>query len=434
MSHALPTCGLAALLLLGGMPGALAGSEGRSLTLAEALREAEGQNLELRAARQGLERADSARRQAMAALWPTVSAGSGAWNQGSTLVQGNLEVAYSLDTHRERAARIALAEAQARASSCEYVLAYQKVRLATIEAYYDALEAAEQVRIARIDLQQAEALLRDTQALVKGGLQTIFEVQRAEVQVARARQSEEEAQAAFLIAKQGLARQLGIGGRTEVTASEAVALSRPWEPDLEASLQLAYDNRRELTLQDLRRTAAEAAGTLARSATGLETQLFGSLDVKSAVQPDSRTMLGLDGSAPGNGPSYMAGVRLAWNAFDGGASREASRQAESDATAATLRREDARLQIEFEVERLYLSLQSGRHAVELSSLILDRAQASQESARLRLKAGVGTQTDLILAQADLIQAELGRTRAILSYNRTRAALESACLQPAPRDD
>lgn len=436
MSFLLPKCLIAAALLLGLVPMGAAGAVpgGTPLSLEEALRMAEARNLALRAAKQTIERADSVRRQALAANWPTLSVGSSSLNQGMTVLQGGLDIGYSLDTHGERSARIALAENRARASRYDYMISYQGVRLDTIKAYYDVLEAAEQVRISKTAVQQAQMLLADTQALKQGGEGTIFELQRAEVQVARARQSEAEAGGAYQVARRTLARILALEGHVEWAATDPVQLAGQWKPDLQESVRLAYSSRLELKLLDLRYAAAETQQTLAKSAYGINTQLFASAEMKSAVLTSSRSLLSLDSTLPGTGPGYMAGARLSWNAFDGGASREAAEQARTEALTAGIMKEDAKQTIRLEVERTFYLMQAGRQAVDFAQLARDMAREGVESARLRLTTGFGTQTDLILAQTDLVQAELSHAKAILNYNRALATMESVCLQPSPRDD
>lgn len=425
---------IATALLLGEIPleAAWASPEDTRLSLVEALRMAEARNLSLRAARLEVERGESARRQALASSWPTVSAGTGMVNQGPTLLQGNLDLGYSLDTHGERSARITLADLQAQASRHDYLIQVQRVRLDVMEAYYDLLGATEQARIAREAVARATELLSDTRTLKEAGEGTVFELQRAEVQVALQRQAEIEAGGELAIARRTLARHLALEGTVE--ASDPVALAGSWKPDLPESIRLALANRRELKLLDLRRASAKAQQALADSATGIDTQLFLSADMKSAVVPGASSLLALDTSLPGTGPGVLTGARLTWPLFDGGAAREAARQARIEADAVAIKHEDVVQALELEVVRTYLSLQAGKEAVSFAAEALQRARAGVETARLRMRSGIGTHTDLILAQADLLGAELGHVKAILGYNRALATMESACLQPSPEID
>ena len=53
------------------------------------------------------------------------------------------------------------------------------------------------------------------------------------------------------------------------------------------------------------------------------------------------------------------------------------------------------------------------------------ARESLRLARLRFQAGVGIQSDVITAQADLTQAEGNRVTAILDYNRALISMQRA---------
>ena len=53
------------------------------------------------------------------------------------------------------------------------------------------------------------------------------------------------------------------------------------------------------------------------------------------------------------------------------------------------------------------------------------AQENLELARLRFQAGVGTQTDVLIADRDLTQARVNRLNAIIDYNRALASIQRA---------
>lgn len=72
-----------------------------------------------------------------------------------------------------------------------------------------------------------------------------------------------------------------------------------------------------------------------------------------------------------------------------------------------------------------MQLQSNLENVQTTNVALEQAKEALRLGRLRFQAGVGTQTDVINAQNDLIKAEGKRVQAILNYNRALAQLQRA---------
>lgn len=72
-----------------------------------------------------------------------------------------------------------------------------------------------------------------------------------------------------------------------------------------------------------------------------------------------------------------------------------------------------------------MQLQSNLENVQTTNVALEQAKEALRLGRLRFQAGVGTQTDVINAQNDLIKAEGKRVQAILDYNRALAQLQRA---------
>ncbi len=86
---------------------------------------------------------------------------------------------------------------------------------------------------------------------------------------------------------------------------------------------------------------------------------------------------------------------------------------------------DQRNQIRFQVEQAYSNLQSNLQNVNTSAAALEQAREALNLARLRFKAGVGTQLDVISSESELTRAEGSRIRAILDYNRALVSLQHA---------
>jgi outer membrane protein TolC len=71
--------------------------------------------------------------------------------------------------------------------------------------------------------------------------------------------------------------------------------------------------------------------------------------------------------------------------------------------------------------------------IQAASIALEeQAREALRLARLRFQAGIGTQTDIINAENDLLNAEGNRVTTILNYNRAAAGLQRAISSGQPR--
>ncbi len=405
-----------------------------SLTLQEALTLASQHNPRLEATRQAVAQAEAGVRQAQASYWPTVGLNSDLNRNALTSVGAGLNLAMALDTHGGLGAGRRIAELQRDMTRWSYASAAQQLRLDLTSSYFDLQDAEQQIRIAKISLAQATSLLEDARAMQRGGEGTVFEVQRAEMRLYEAQQSETEAKGRHVIAQRALLRQIGKPALEGVTPRDPVSREGVWPLSLEASIARAQERRPEILQAKARLDLSEKKRQLGLSAYGLQTQLFANAS-SNALMTLGNSSISLVSEGPGLGPTYAAGGRLTLNLFDGGAGRAQADQAVHEADAMRAEVLSAQQAIQYEVEQAHILLQISEASTRFSDAALKKAQEALSAARHRLVAGIGTQTDLILAQNDLVQAEVRRNKAILDYNRALAALQRACFDlPLPESE
>jgi outer membrane protein TolC len=127
--------------------------------------------------------------------------------------------------------------------------------------------------------------------------------------------------------------------------------------------------------------------------------------------------------------SWDASVNVSWSLWDGGRRRAEQAEAAANTRVLMARSADFDRQLAFEVEQRRLDLDSSIAAIAATQ---DGVRAAQEAQRVvgeRFAAGVATNTDVLDAQTDLLQAELDRTRAIASAHLAMARLERAVGRP-----
>lgn len=392
------------------------------VTLEQAIELAYRNNQALQQALLTLQQAETALQEANASQLPTVSVGANLTNQQqgsqeSTTLGGSLEVGYDLLTGGQRSASIRAAEIQSQVSALAVEAQQEQIRLDTANLYYALQEAGEQIRINQSFVNEAERNLRDSELRQEVGVGTRFDVLRADVQLANARQELVQSRFNQDIARRDISRQLNLPSTAGLQAT-AVAKAEPWPLDLEESILLAFENRSELEQQLLQADLSEQQRQIALSATRPQVSLFANYGLDTV----------LTSSQGGEGElndSTSFGARFNMSLFDGGAARARARGEEISGEIAEEQFSEQLDQIRFDVEQSFFNLQANEENIATSRVAVAQAEEALNLANLRLQAGVGTQLDVLSAQSELTQAQVNNVTAILGYNRALAGLQRA---------
>ncbi|MEA5600221.1 TolC family protein [Nostoc sp. UHCC 0252] len=409
--------------------------ENQPITLAQALELARRNNRDLQVSLLELERNRAGLREAQAALLPTLgistdltrsqSASSqltdelngrnGALSnqdEPTTSFSGQAQLSYNIYTSGRVQASIRAAQEQVRFNELAVETQSETIRLNVATDYYNLQQADEQVRIAQSAVLNSEASLRDAEALERAGVGTRFDVLRSQVNLANAQQNLTNARSQQTISRRQLATRISLPQTINISAADPVQLAGLWNPTLEESIVLAYQNRPELQQQLAQRNISEQQRRQALAELGPQISLVGSYDLLDQFDDNVSVTDG-----------YSFGIRATLNLYDGGAARARAQQQRVNIAIAETQFAEQRNQIRFQVEQAYSTQQSSLVNVQTSNTALEQAREALRLARLRFQAGVGTQTDVINSENDLTQAEGNRITAILDYNRALAQLQ-----------
>ncbi len=406
------------------------------ITLAQALELARRNNHSLQVSILQLEQSRAAVRQAQAALLPSLSitsditrsqSASGQLedqlyaNEGlvspqagipATAFNGSAQLTYNLYTSGSRQATIRQAEEQERYYQLAVETEFETIRLTVATDYYNLQQADEQIRIYQASVQNAQASLKDAQALERAGVGTRFAVLQAQVNLANAQQNLTNAISQQQTARRQLATDISLPQSVNISAADPVQLAGLWNQTLEQTILLAFQNRSELPQQLAQRNIYEQQRRQALSALGPKISLVGSYSLLDQFNDNISVSDG-----------YSLGVQATLNLYDGGAARAQAAQAKANIAIAETQFSEQRNQIRFQVEQAYFSQQSSLTNVQTANIALEQATEALRLARLRFQAGVGTETDVISSENDLTQAEGNRVAAILGYNKALAQLQ-----------
>ena len=409
------------------------------VSLEEAIELSYRNNPDLRTALLELEQSQAALREAQAANFPTVSVNGTLQGQNTTdtsteavptpggglafesssteelgaSVSAQVDVVYNLFSSGQRGATIRAAEEQVRLSELEVERRREDLRLNTANEYYDLQASIESIRISEAFLEEAERNLRDTSLREEVGVGTRFDVLRAEVQVANARQDVVNAERSRQVAQSTLARRLNVPPSLTIT-TVPVDIAGNWPLGLEESIVLAYQNRAELEQQLVQSDISEELRAAELAALGPQVDLFANYTISDTLaQSDSFN------------DNYSFGARVSWTLFEGGAAQARARQRELDSEIAERNFEESRNTIRLSVESAFYNLEANLTNIDTARLSVEQAQEALELAILRFDAGVGTQLDILNAQSELTDAEVNLVEAIVGYNRSLSEIKRA---------
>jgi outer membrane factor, OMF family len=339
-----------------------------------------------------------------------ISGGNGV----STSLTGNIVQAnWNLYTSGLVDARIEDAQQGLKFSTLDVEKALQDLKVGVANAYFDLQSQDGNVSIAESAVRNAEASLRDAEAQERAGVGTKFDVLRQQVQVANTQQQLLKAQNSRVVAQRNLARALNFVEPTNVIARDPIEESGNWDLSLEDSIFQAYAKRVELPQFVAQEQQAKARERSAYAQLGPQLSLTGAVDFAKPF--------GNSSSVPGQ-IGYSLGAQLQWNFFDGGAAQGIAQQEVASAKIARVNFINTSNQVRFDVEQQFFTLESSKAQISSNRKAQAQAEEALRLARLRFRAGVGTQTEVISTEDALTQSKNNLLQAVISYNRSLVQL------------
>jgi len=323
----------------------------------------------------------------------------------------NLGYQYPIYSGGRLEAQIALARAGVKGAEAALERTKQEVALQTKLAYFQVLVAQAALQVAQQNVAQAEETLRIAQARVRAGTSPRFDEIQAEVNLANARQGLVRARNGVAVATQGLAAVLALPLDVPLRPQETMEVV-PVTTPLADLVARSLRERPELAEHRARVEAAEAALALARAGGRPVVGLSGGLSLDG---------IGTGGVALG----WSIGLAATFPLFDGGVTAAKIREAELRLEQLKVVQAQLRQSIELQVRQGMLNLGAAAEEVATAGAAIEQAREALRIAQVRFREGVGTNLEVISAQAALAQAEGARVQALFSYNTARAQLERA---------
>ena len=423
---------LTALVLGGLMTTTMASAamaESVDMTLEESVRTALDNNYSFNKQKAEYEIAVWARHQARRSFGPTVNWKStatkmgGKYNDKLSLSRnyGNtLSLTMPIYTGGQLEGAIKAADLAMNANELGLELSKQKVKAATMSAYYQALQAKNQIKVAQDSVNTLTEHLKNVNAQYTVGTVAKSDVLGTQVQMANAEQNLINAKNSYDVAIASLNNVMGLPTDTELNLTDSLDYN-VYEIPLEECTAYARSNRPDVLIADYQVAIAEA---------GVQQAKAGYMPKVSAQASKSWAGDSPFGSEEtdqryGQNNNWTAGVVVSWDIWDNNVTQSKVNQSKAAVAKAEAAAENTRQSGDLEVRTAYLNLKAAEKSINTTQVAVDKAQEDYKIAQVRYAAGVGTNLDVMDAEEKLAQAQTNYYTALYNYNSSKAALDKA---------
>jgi outer membrane protein TolC len=290
----------------------------------------------------------------------------------------------------------------------------QQIVFGVINSYYDVLLAKKELEVAQQAVTMAEAILDRSNNRVESGLAVQSDSLSAQVRMAQRQQDLIRSRDNLALSRAELTLAMGVASDNEFDAAETLEERGLPAVSLEDLEKQAMDKRPDLRSLRSREAAQQQSVSMAKSSFGPRVNAFGGWEA------DNPTFL-----AGGGGNSWLAGIEVQVDLFQGGAKRAqlASERALAEKIAAT--REGATDAIRLEVRKAYYDLDASRQQIEVSRASIAESRESLRINQNRYDSGLITITDLLAAEEAARRSEADYWEAVYRTYIGYANLELA---------
>ena len=304
-------------------------------------------------------------------------------------------------------AGIRAARAGEQAARFEQEAMYSRLGFEVVRSFYSIVQAEENVEARESALKAIEVSLQAAQARFDAGDLLKADLLNLEVQKSRAAENLILARHGLELVKRGFLNLLGLKqGSAEIDTAQQARQAVPEKP--------TYEQRPELTRLNALLEAAEAKVRKARGGYYPSADLFGSYQVDKGFEFDE-----------GSGNSWMAGVKVNYNLFNGHRTSAEVNRATAELAEIREQRQKLELAFNYEIEQASLSFKQAEERLQVTKKMVEQAVESGRLSRERFKEGVTLSSDLIEVENRLTDARVHNLMAKASRRIAIADLRRA---------
>ena len=291
----------------------------------------------------------------------------------------------------------------------------QELVFRVIQAYYGVLLAAKQVEVSEHAERTARAVRDRSQVRYDAGVVVESDLLSAKVRLAGREQELIRAKNNLAIARAQLKTAIGVSTDAQYELSDPATKTAPTSSPLTELEQQALANRPDLKRIEAQQSAQELSVAIAKSSFGPRLNAF------AGWQMDNPTFV-----AGGGGNSWLGGIELQIDLFQGGAKRAALSRERAVSEKMAALKQAAQNAVRLEVRQAYYDQDSNRQQVDVARTAISQAQESLRIIQDRYDNGLLTITDLLNAEEASRRSQVDYWQAVYQVQISYANLELAC--------
>ena len=278
-------------------------------------------------------------------------------------------------------------------------------------AYFGVVQSRQVVSVNEEAVDQAAKHLTEAKAFYSVGRRPLFDVTKAEVDLANANVNLIRARNELRLANLQLENAIGLHPRNAYVLTDTLSVV-PFSIPLDSVKSVTFETRPELL-------AAQARVEASRS-------------LVTAAWDQNLPTLSATGSLTWSNFDYTplfrrwsAGLTLSLPLFQGFAIAGQVEQAQAAADAAEANLQVLHESVVLEVEQAYFNLKEAGDRLDATSKIVEQAEQNLLLAERQYAAGVGTALEASDARLSLSNARISRIQALFDYNSALVQLQKA---------
>ncbi|MHB9074557.1 MAG: TolC family protein [Desulfobaccales bacterium] len=278
------------------------------------------------------------------------------------------------------------------------------------QAFYQLIEAKENLHVAQDALQQRQEFGKLTEAFYQAGKVTNLDYVRAQSQVSEAEQAVVEAQNAVRLAKEILARTLGLKEQVQVDIKGKLPQQFTAAGDMNSLWQEVLKANPEIKKLDLDIAQSQTLIKAARGSYYPEVSLQAGSDVRHR-------------DLGGTKPEWIGGVFMEFPFFEGGLTKAQVAKAASQYRQLLEKKRDRLNGIKVDLTSAWKDQENARQGVATTKQTVATNQEAYDSSQALYRVGKAIGLDVLQAQVDLTGSRFQLIRYAVAYEIGKARIQ-----------
>lgn len=294
--------------------------------------------------------------------------------------------------------------------------AKQQVQWQTAQAYYQALNYCDAIKVRQEAINLLNEHLRTVQIQFEVGTVAMADVLATNVQLANSQQAYNTAQGNYENALATLNNIIGLPADTNLVLVNEHNYS-PYTTSEEDCLKYALEHRPDgiAAAYAVKQAEATVDSTKAGWRPNVSAVVTGSITGEGAFKADQA----------GGQERWSAGIQLSWDIFDNNVTSAQVQQAKAQQRKAESQARQQLEQIRLEIRQAYTNLKSAEKNIVVTFGAVKQAEEQFLIAQVRYEEGVDTNLTVMDAQEKLTEARINYSSAVYNFNTSKAQLEKA---------